>query len=307
MSVVSNTTRFVNRSASQINFDREEVDSGLENPNVTQMQARELLLKKYHSKTFGMRVMFADHLCLRSLPVATFLADGPRHWALQITSIDEDRLLKAIGLSSSERSQIEGLQSVRNLAQQSIEFAGLSVKQISSKAVARLAANPPRDVGVMQRRTSKYLLRPFPLGLRFSGNNMSPLPGWLAGAQSVTLNMSNNDLAVQLHFALFRGSGGFVLKPPEMCGLEDLASDRSNHSLGREAFGSHRASLNSGRADMSISRDVSERQASDVLWPVERDKLHRTKIRLISLHNLPQAILMLPPICVLDQLVVSAE
>eukprot|EP00966_Prymnesium_polylepis_P006156 140986-Prymnesium_polylepis.1 len=45
---------------------------------------------------------------------------------------------------------------------------------------------------------------------------MSPLPCWLAGSQSVALNMSNNDLPVQLHFALFNGSNGFVLKPPAM-------------------------------------------------------------------------------------------
>ena len=68
----------------------------------------------------------------------------------------------------------------------------------------------------MQRRSAQWLLRPFPLGLRFSGKNMSPLPGWLAGAQNVCLNFSDNDLAVQLHFALFDGSGGYVLKPPEM-------------------------------------------------------------------------------------------
>eukprot|EP00966_Prymnesium_polylepis_P153891 3553549-Prymnesium_polylepis.1 len=37
----------------------------------------------------------------------------------------------------------------------------------------------------MQRRTSRSILRPYPHGLRFSGRNMSPIPGWLAGAQCV--------------------------------------------------------------------------------------------------------------------------
>jgi hypothetical protein len=73
---------------------------------------------------------------------------------------------------------------------------------------------------------------------------MSPQPGWLAGylllsiricglhhllqpidralhpaadsAHSVALNMSNVDLPLTLHFALFNGSGGFTLKPQEM-------------------------------------------------------------------------------------------
>eukprot|EP00966_Prymnesium_polylepis_P232838 5385042-Prymnesium_polylepis.1 len=37
---------------------------------------------------------------------------------------------------------------------------------------------------------------------------MSPLPFWLVGAQHVALNMSNNDLPVHFHYALFCGSGG---------------------------------------------------------------------------------------------------
>ena len=45
---------------------------------------------------------------------------------------------------------------------------------------------------------------------------MSPLPCWLGGAQNACLNFSDVDVAVQLHFALFRGSSGFVLKPSGM-------------------------------------------------------------------------------------------
>ena len=52
---------------------------------------------------------------------------------------------------------------------------------------------------------------------------MSPIPGWLVGAQSVALNMSNNDLAVQMHFSLFKDSGGYVLKPAEMWHSRDAS------------------------------------------------------------------------------------
>eukprot|EP00966_Prymnesium_polylepis_P177433 4109105-Prymnesium_polylepis.1 len=45
---------------------------------------------------------------------------------------------------------------------------------------------------------------------------VTPLPGWLAGAQTVALNFSNNDLPMQLHFAMFNRTGGYVLKPPTM-------------------------------------------------------------------------------------------
>eukprot|EP00966_Prymnesium_polylepis_P314700 7271743-Prymnesium_polylepis.1 len=60
---------------------------------------------------------------------------------------------------------------------------------MSTAAIVRLARHPPSKVGQLQRKTSKWMLRPFPLGLRFSGKNMSPLPCWLTGAQSVALNM----------------------------------------------------------------------------------------------------------------------
>jgi len=81
---------------------------------------------------------------------------------------------------------------------------------------------------------------------------MSPLPCWLAGAQSVALNMSNNDLPVQLHYALFKGSGGYVLKPAEMR-VEQLGE-----------------------------------QEDAVRWPPARVKLHHATIHVLSLHNLPK-------------------
>ena len=63
----------------------------------------------------------------------------------------------------------------------------------------------------------------YPAGLRFSGQNMDPLPCWGSGAQHVALNLGNAepDLPVQLHFALFEDTGGYVLKPREMRGEGD--------------------------------------------------------------------------------------
>ena len=124
---------------------------------------------------------------------------------MPITSIREDRLLKEMGLPRDERNQIEGLSSVARLN------GGLELteEQVSSRAIARLSTNPPNGVGNVQRRTANWLLRAFrtaakwigtlhpttrlgvdvlnhvlfplmtaALGARFSGNNMSPLPGW---------------------------------------------------------------------------------------------------------------------------------
>ena len=208
--------------------------------------------------------LYSAVLSLRSLPISDFCSHNPPAWALPITSMNEDRLLEELGLPPAERNQIEGLQ-VGNADPRpgGGTSVGPSVEQLSSRAVARLAANPPPEVGRMQRRTAEWLLRPFPLGLRFSGKNMSPLPCWLAGAHCVAINMSNNDLATQLHFALFNGSGGYVLKPPEM---------RTGGASTAEAAG-----------------------GADEYWPPPRAELHRTTIEILSLHNLPKVHLAIGP------------
>jgi len=58
---------------------------------------------------------------------------------------------------------------------------------------------------------------------------------------------------LQLHFALFGGGAGFVLKPSEMCTSLTEALDSKND-----------------------------------FWPPPRDSLHRATIQVISLHNLPK-------------------
>eukprot|EP00966_Prymnesium_polylepis_P151999 3511196-Prymnesium_polylepis.1 len=65
--------------------------------------------------------------------------------------------------------------------------------------------------------------------------------------------MSNVDVALQLHFALFKGSSGFLLKPVEM------RTTRTNADLEDGCY-----------------------------WPPFRDTLHRTTIELITLHALPK-------------------
>jgi len=202
---------------------------------------------------------YAECVCLRSLPVDAFLAGTPLQSPLPITSINENRLLMEIGLPLAERNQIEGLQMRRapaaGLAHHGNQFA-LTEEQLSSRAISRLAANPPLGVGTMQRRTICWLLRPFPLGLRFSGKNMSPLPCWLSGAQSVALNMSNNDHSVQFHHALFNRSTGYVLKPSEM------------------------------RPGNALSED--DEHNDEAYWPPPRKKLCCVTLTFANLHNLPK-------------------
>ena len=135
---------------------------------------------------------YASLLALRSEPIATFRNHLiTSKWELPISSINEDGLLTELGLPIHERYEIEGLLTGRSQADAALS---LTEEQQTSRAIVRLAANPPLQVGRVQRRTAEYLLRPYPLGLRLSGKNMSPLPCWLAGAQHVCLNFSDNDL-----------------------------------------------------------------------------------------------------------------
>eukprot|EP00966_Prymnesium_polylepis_P015278 353485-Prymnesium_polylepis.1 len=68
------------------------------------------------------------------------MSDLPREWPLPITSINEDKLLVALGLQRSERNQIEGLSSIKVRGGLTITEA-----QLSSQAVVRLAADPPKE------------------------------------------------------------------------------------------------------------------------------------------------------------------
>jgi len=182
--------------------------------------------------------------------------------ALQMSSINEDFLLAQLGLPRTERNLIEGLQTRRISSAGANSGFGLTEEQISSRAVARLTADPSPKVGQLQRCTAKRLVRPYPLGLRFSGKNMSPLPGWLAGCQSITLNMSNIDLALQLHYSLFRGSEGYLLKPQEMRKATEPSA-------------------------VSGAQDAPDENIDDY-WPPPRERLHRATIEVLSLHQLPK-------------------
>eukprot|EP00966_Prymnesium_polylepis_P197596 4578986-Prymnesium_polylepis.2 len=105
------------------------------------------------------------------------MADVPPKWALPITSLNENKLLKYLGTTDVDRHLIEGLQVRRSSVTSSGEPIRLNDERHSTNAVVRLAANPPLEVGILQRRTATWLLRPFPLGLRLSGrNSMQPGP-----------------------------------------------------------------------------------------------------------------------------------
>jgi len=247
-----------NRASSDTNLT--ELTEGSFSDVNGRMSARQKFDKQARPRKDITDEFYASYLSLRAEPVANFMERRQSRWALPITSVNEDRYLRALGVSVFERNEIEGLMGGR--AQSAAALHGLTGAQQSSRAVVRLAVNPPAAVGEMQRRTAAWLLRPYPLGLRFSGTNLSPLPCWLGGSQHVCLNFSDVDIAVQLHFALFRGSKGFVLKPLEMREVADEAE--------------------------SVGDVGAQAHDSDAFWPPPRELLQRVTLEVLSLHNLPK-------------------
>jgi len=224
------------------------------------MKARRKLDRKLKADKNKTDKYFSYYLTLRSEPVTSFLRLATPKSELPISSINEDRMLKELGVRVSERNLIEGLA----LGSGSNAGIGLTEEQQTSQAIVRLAANPTPEVMEMQRRTMTRMLRPYPLGLRFSGKNMSPQPCWLGGAQHVCLNFSDSDLSVQLHFALFNGHGGFVLKPKEM----------------RLGFSRHTSTEDSTQDDKHFDDDCG--------WPPPRKHLQCVTLQIASLHSLPR-------------------
>ena len=156
-------------------------------PTVPACSAREELDRRSNLESHILtNAFYAGCLALRSLPVSAFLGGAPSKWPLPITSINEDRLLKELGVSLDERNQIEGLQAQRTSRENRRLWSSSADQPLASHPLVRLAANPPPEVGIMQQRTCRgWLVRPFPLGLRFSGSNLTPLPGWMAGCHSI--------------------------------------------------------------------------------------------------------------------------
>jgi len=73
---------------------------------------------------------------------------------------------------------------------------------------------------------------------------------------------------VQLHFALFNGSAGFVLKPAEMNAPAPIG----------DTDGSTRSTQETSQSTSDV----------DAYWPPPREWLYRVSIHVLSLHNLPK-------------------
>ena len=121
-----------------------------------------------------------------------------------------------------------------------------------------------------------------------------------------SLNFSDVDLAVTLHFALFHGSGGYVLKPSEMAVRERSressrpGGDRPCSVSGDRCTRASACTTEMGTIpEQQIKEDGHEEHGGDhydEFWPMPHVMLHCTSIEIISLHGLPKVCLALKPL-----------
>ena len=109
---------------------------------------------------------YTSYLSVRSLPVTDFLRDEDPIYVLPISSISEPRFLTALGVNRVEKQQIAGLGVITQNQTAGDQSFVSSLEQLASRALVRLAIDPPPTVGHVQRRSSSWLLRPFPDGQR---------------------------------------------------------------------------------------------------------------------------------------------
>eukprot|EP00966_Prymnesium_polylepis_P274747 6347932-Prymnesium_polylepis.1 len=125
------------------------------------------------------------------------------------------------------------------------------------------------------------------------------------------------DLGLQLHFALFNGSQGCVLKPLEMRDMSVMPADAGIASVSFRGSCVSPSSANlrkrakdsnlrrrteqirgwsieqlraTGQRSTDQIRDAEEvaQQEVDTFWPPPRHALQRTTIEFLSLHNCPK-------------------
>jgi hypothetical protein len=105
-----------------------------------------------HSRATQMRQrtdeLYAGILTMRSRPFKEFWSDMPRAWPLTISSVQEDTLLRAMGLSKHERNELEGLTHKQS-----------TTADAAADPILSLAYCPPKETGKLQFLTTTKLLR----------------------------------------------------------------------------------------------------------------------------------------------------
>ncbi|KRZ70061.1 1-phosphatidylinositol 4,5-bisphosphate phosphodiesterase delta-3-A, partial [Trichinella papuae] len=123
-------------------------------------------------------------------------------------------LLKGKGGVAKELAALIAIVSAK-LVNPLVDLERHPVNSMASKSEDQLVAMVEENQPAMVKYTSQHLVKCYPRGTRTSSTNMNPVVYWLAGIQSVCLNVQTADLANDLNTAMFsiNGNCGYILKP----------------------------------------------------------------------------------------------
>ncbi|KRZ40705.1 1-phosphatidylinositol 4,5-bisphosphate phosphodiesterase delta-3-A, partial [Trichinella pseudospiralis] len=126
-------------------------------------------------------------------------------------------LLKGKGGVAKELAAIISIVSAK-LVNPLVDLERHPVNSMASKSEDQLVAMVEENQPAMVKYTSQHLVKCYPRGTRTSSTNMNPVVYWLAGIQSVCLNVQTADLANDLNTAMFsiNGNCGYILKPDSL-------------------------------------------------------------------------------------------
>ncbi|KAF2147787.1 PLC-like phosphodiesterase [Myriangium duriaei CBS 260.36] len=84
------------------------------------------------------------------------------------------------------------------------------VFSLSEQKISSISAKDPDK---LFRHNKDYMLRAYPKGSRITSSNLDPAPFWRLGVQIAALNWQYLNEGMMLNYAMFNGTGGYVLKP----------------------------------------------------------------------------------------------
>jgi hypothetical protein len=95
-------------------------------------------------------------------------------------------------------------------------FLPTHIFSIAEAKILELCKENEATRTALLEHNKKFFMRAYPAGWRVDSSNPDPSMFWRKGVQMVALNWQNFDEGMVINNAFFSGTGGWVLKPPEL-------------------------------------------------------------------------------------------
>ncbi|KAK7047598.1 hypothetical protein VNI00_006366 [Paramarasmius palmivorus] len=115
----------------------------------------------------------------------------------------------------------------------------------------------PNSLVHLVENGTRHLRRVYPNGLRIMSSNMDVLKFWRNGSQVVSLNWQKFDKGMQFNEAMFVGTGGWVLKPPQLRGVKSMDEPKKRVRFSAEIVGISGLPCPNGKEGSSFKTYIS--------------------------------------------------